>query len=149
MLSSIQQASHSTPINRLLTFALGATDGTSEGSIYTGCGADASDPMINASIKLDNKVLRLATAAATETSSTTDAECSIVTGGSMSTAGQFTVNWTTVGNTTAHQICYIALDSSATTETVTQTSIHKYDLAQYIPSTSVHKYNLLQYLLQT
>lgn len=35
------------------------------------------------------------------------------------------------------------------TTTVTQTSIHKYNLLQYIPQTSIHKYNLQHYLLQT
>lgn len=121
MLTSVAQVSHSAPVNQMSTVALGATDGTNEGAIWTGCGPDASDPMINASIKLDNKILRLATANTTHTSSTTNAECSIVTGGSMSTAGQFTLDWTTVDSTTAHEICYIVLGDSTTGQTFQRT----------------------------
>lgn len=116
ILASVQQVASASPVNRLLTMAFGATDGTSEGCVYMGSGPDTSDPMINAEVHLNNKVLRLATANATEANTATNAECSIVTGGSMATAGQFTLDWTTVDSTTAHQISYIVLGEVVTGE---------------------------------
>ena len=99
--------------NQMSNISFGASDGTDDGAVWMGAGPDASDPMINASIKLNDKVLRIAAANTVHTSSTTTAECSIATGGSMSTAGQFTLNWTTNANTLASTICWIALGSSA------------------------------------
>jgi hypothetical protein len=80
---------------------IGGSDGTNEGNCYNGS-TNALATWVTARSCDTGKVYRQATPAATATSSTTDAECDMT---SMSTAGQFTLDWTTA-DSTQRQIGY-------------------------------------------
>lgn len=80
---------------------IGASDGTREGNCYCG-NTSALGTYQTARSSDTGKVYRQATPAATASSSTTNAECDM---SSMSTAGQFTLNWTTA-DTTLRQMAF-------------------------------------------
>lgn len=74
---------------------IGASDGTNEGNCYNGS-TNALGTWETARSTSNTKVYRNATPAATATSSTTNAECDMT---DMTTAGQFTLDWTTADAT--------------------------------------------------
>jgi hypothetical protein len=74
---------------------IGASDGTREGNSWNGS-TNALGTWVTARSTSNSKVYRNATPAATATSSTTNAECDMT---DMSTAGQFTLDWTTADST--------------------------------------------------
>jgi hypothetical protein len=80
---------------------IGGSDGTNEGNCFNGSTSDLGT-WVTARSTDTGKVYRTATPAATATSSTTNAECDMT---DMTTAGQFTLNWTTA-DTTLRQMAY-------------------------------------------
>ena len=123
---------------------LGGSDGTREGNCYMGSTNALANYVIARSTDT-GKVYRMATPNATATSSTTVAECDM---SDMSTAGQFTLNWTTADTTLRQMAFFMCGEVAAGTTPVSETSIHKYDLAAYATQTNIHKYNLAAYVTQ-
>lgn len=84
----------------------GSSDGTNESNSYNGQ-TNALGTYVTARSTGTGKVYRNATPAATATSSTTDAECSV---SDVTTAGQYTLNWTTA-DTTQRQMAYFSVSA--------------------------------------
>jgi hypothetical protein len=74
---------------------IGGSDGTNEGNCWNGS-TNNLGTWVTARSTSTGKVYRNATPAATASSSTTDAECDMT---GMTTAGQFTLDWTTADST--------------------------------------------------
>lgn len=121
----------------------GADNSLHEGAISVH-DTDGATNMINTRYSSDTKIIRAHTAAATASSSTLLAEADI---SDMSTSGQFSINWTTTLN--GMRYGWFAASQGVEMFTVSETSIHKYDLRQNITSTNIHKYDLAHYLAQT
>lgn len=102
-LGGVHTSSNATPVaNNYI--GIGASDGTSEGCSYYG-NTNGAATFTAVRSNLTTKVFRMATPAATATSSTTDNECDM---NDMTTAGKFQLNWTTV-NFSARQMAFWAV----------------------------------------
>ena len=91
----------------------------------------------------NTKILRAHTATATATSSTLLAEANV---SSVSTTGQFTLNWTTTLNAMGY--VWFAVSEGESTTPVSETSIHKYNMLANATQTSIHKYNMIGNVLR-
>ena len=123
-------------------FSLGASDVTSNTSVWTGMADNISaGNRTNDSDYSDTKCLRCIAPGSTPTLETEMDMDSFA-------SGSFTVDNTTTDGT-SRQICFLAVsDLPPESEPVSQTSIHKYHLFQNALQTSIHKYNIIQYTSQ-
>lgn len=92
--------------NSNIKWSVGATDGTNEGLSGVSV-VQSSDPTVTASVMWNNKLVSNATAAATATSSTEDASCTIE---DISTPGEFTVHYDS-SDGTARQVVWWTLSA--------------------------------------
>jgi hypothetical protein len=114
----------------------GASDGSNEGCAYFG-NQNGATTFVSSSVMSNTKVYRIATPAATASSSTTNAECNI---NDMATRGKFQLNWTTA-NSTLRRLGWWTI--GVVPLLVSQTSIQKYNLNAYVSATSIQKYHLI------
>lgn len=122
--------------------------GGGDSSSHEGCITlhDDSGPtvMVSSRISLTNKVIRAITTNDTASLSTTLAEANLT---DMSTAGQFTIDWTTTLSG-MNYAWFAASGDAAGTTPVSETSIHKYNMLANVAQTNIHKYNLIQEILR-
>jgi len=97
---------------------IGSSDGTREGNTYTG-NTDALATWVTSRSTDTGKLYRNGTPFATATSSITDVECDMQ---DMSTAGQYTLNWTTA-DTTQRQMAYWMVGEVAAPAAIDMTQV--------------------------
>ena len=105
-LGGVNAATTGQVVNNYL--GIGASDGTREGCSWCG-DQDASGSMINTRSNLTTKIYRQATPHPTASSSNVSVECDLT---DISTAGQFTLDWTT-GDAVARRVGYWTVGAAA------------------------------------
>lgn len=133
-LGGINSASNATLVGNMY-LGFGSADGTRQGCGYFG-NTNAVATFTAVSSGSSTKVYRIATPAATATSSTTNAECTM---NDMATRGKFQLNWTTA-DTTLRRMAFWTVGEVPLL--VTQTTTHKYNLSAMVTASSTHRYHV-------